>query len=223
MELLRPRTWDEAQMDPRDVHTVWVVQLPCPDVGDDYAVALVASPDESTDEAVTASSVLLGYLRGYQPMRYASAVLAAAAQARHEQMVWAQLTTVLNLDAEAAAPILAHTRRNRPSIRDSDTAPMTFAPILGMSDMRGRINVSLHGVHIGQWDIDACVEHAQAVVTGHHMAQLDTSYYQRMRDERLVGLDEMQARLVVSGLSELPEGATGITVIAGRDETAAES
>ncbi len=205
-----PPSWADANLNPGDIASVWVTPLMHPEHKRYVCALLAATGEQNTGDA------LLAWLDGYQPMRYASAVLAACQQAEYEQRAWAQLTRAKDTDtspyvgltAELALPVLGHLRKDRPEIRAADTAPMAFKPMLGYRERVGSLLVSVHGEQIGQWEIPAAVDHAVAVIRAHHTCPMDDLYRDAMTE--VVGLDTEHSLAMVTMLGDVQTDVVGV-------------
>lgn len=137
-------------------------------------------------------------LRGYQPMRYAQAVLTAAVQAQYEEMLWGQLSHRLGMEEQAMAMLLVELRELRPVIPDGWTAPLRFTPIFGQASRKGLVTVSYRGIDFTQWSYEDTAGHGRAVVEAAAAAPLDAMYYRYLIDS--IGLDKALASTVVVAL-----------------------
>lgn len=207
---------DVPDFDPDTIRTLWVDSFPVGQPPDEtYTTAIVAGLTDPAENAPgpVAGDLLLCWLRGYQPMRYATAVLTVWARARHEQSVWTQLhATGMNLDT--AQFVVARCRKAWEPLNPAHTAPMSFEPILSSSTMQGMVNVSVCGREIGTWTLDDTLGHATAVLQNNAMAPLDQAFFEALtRHEDVEPRDDPEflqvARAAVSQLSDYMQRADG--------------
>jgi hypothetical protein len=183
-----------AELDPHTWSMLYVNTLPA---DDGYEVAVLACPKGQEEDP--SDWPVLTILRGYQQVRYAQAVITAAVQARHEQMIFQQFRGIFEFDRRMALQTMMELRESRPAISDTGTKPLSFRPIFGNATQRGLVIVSYEGTEFTQWEVDDAMSHGQGVLEGVAVAPLDTAYYRFLRDT--IGAPEKVARAAVHGLA----------------------
>lgn len=161
----------------------WIHTEPTID-GKAYIVTLSLSEDFAVTLTPTRASA------------YASALLAAVADAEYDHAIFRQITEKLGLGDDVAAQMILDLRRERP-LREA--AGLTF--ISGVSARLRHPFVQVNGQdgqEYGQLDAPAGRRHALGVLEAVPTADLDASYYKTLRS--LVNLDEGRARQVVEDI-----------------------
>jgi hypothetical protein len=210
--LMRPRHYhDVPDFDRNKITGLWAVGFPSPEDDLRYAVSIVASMADDIDGQIGPGrgDLLLCTLRGYQPMRYAMAVMTAYAQAKHEQSVWAQLQK-MKISLDAARHVVADCREKREPVNHGHTLPLAFEPIVSSTTLTGKIHVLLDGVRFAQWDLEDAKGHATHVLEVAAMCPCDQAYYEAisgtgMQDKGVPTPDEEHQRVARAAVSMLGE------------------
>lgn len=196
VHILNPADWASLNT------TSWRVDGP--DGAMDTHIVVQAVPTGVDDEEAWPTLV---ELRGYQPVRYAQVVIAAAARAEYEQMVMQQLTARMGIDDKVmVAHVLLDLREQvGPIPNAASTAPLTFTPIFGHNTRQGMVQVEYAGIPFSQWTPADAFGHAHAVLKLVAVADLDRAYTRYLVDK--VGLDLATASTAVHflGATEAPE------------------
>jgi len=160
---------------------IWVISDVLPD--GTYGAVIHFSPD-------LAHSVPGGGELG----AYVTAVLSAAAAAKYDAAVLAQLTAITSAEAAAETMVLLRDRRNQTEWR---AGPMTLTPGVSVFNKKPFLRCAA-GARAWQWDPDDVLRHVGDVLQVAVGVADDTRYYQLLIEH--IGLDEPTARSVVSGL-----------------------
>jgi hypothetical protein len=223
--LMRPRHYEDVLgFDPQKINMLWAVAFPSPQDDLRYALSIVAGMGERKPgkEGPQPGDLLLCTLRGYQPARYATAVLTAWARAQHEQAVWAQLQST-RMTLELAAHVIGEYRSKQEPPNPAHTAPLSFTPLVSNRTMRGKVNVALDGVEFGQWDLDEARGHAMHVLEVAAMTPCDQAYFESISGQGLSGIgvpppDEQQLMVAHAAIAELGEHMDSAARLDGWDK-----
>lgn len=128
-------------------------------------------------------------------VQHVSAVYAAAHRAEYDAAVVRQLDNLVG--REHAAQLITDMRSDRPPIDQSALAPLELLPGVNQAG-DPFIAIMLAGKPVGQWTVSDALEHAEAVSSAVHVADLDTIYYRTLVN--LVGLDAARASRAVADL-----------------------
>jgi hypothetical protein len=171
----------------REVRAVWVSS----EVAADGAYVVGVSIDEDTMVPLS------------DPVRYATAVVEAAALAEYDAAILSQLSK-LGTPIQVCAHLVHELREARPPRDVAALAPFGFEPGVSMRTRKGFLLVSHNGVPFGQWDVADAEGHAVQVLGAAAVVGLDRQYRDAL--ERLIGLDEPTALRVVGDLAQFREG-----------------
>lgn len=166
---------------------IWVISDVMPD--GTYGAVIHFSPD-------LAYSVPGGADLG----TYVTAVLSAAAAAKYDAAVLAQLTRVSS--AEAAAEAVGHLRKQR-NQTEWRAGPMTLTPGISAFDKKPFLRCAA-GAQVWQWNPDDVLRHVGDVLQVAVGVADDTRYHRLLVDH--ISLDEPTARAVVGDLSSFFAG-----------------
>jgi hypothetical protein len=208
--LMRPRHFEDVpHFDPEDITSLWVASYPSPQDDLRYAVTIVASTREEDPEKKVPDKgdVLLCTLRGYQPMRYAAAVLSAWARAQLEQAMWAQMQR-MQMSLAVAAHVVMDWRKRQDPLNPAHTDPLMFSPIVSNRTFTGMVQVSLRGVPFGQWDLTDVLGHATNVLEGAALTPCEQAYFEALTGIGVEGVeppDDEHWRVGHAAVSQLSE------------------
>lgn len=128
---------------------------------------------------------------------YASALLAACAQAEYDAAVFAQVTKRLRLGADEAVLLVQAMRGDRLPIHASG---ILFEPGVSERKKHPFVHFLKDGDHLGQMDVPSARRHALHVLEAPANADLDALYYRVLRG--FIGVDEPLARAAVGNIGE---------------------
>lgn len=169
-------------MSQSDEEGLWIRSEPTHD-GTAYVVTLSID----ADFAVT--------LTPTRALAYASALLAAVADAEYDAAIVQQVMAALGLDLEHAFQLVNDMRAERPARAASG---LTFVPGVSARAKHPFIILEREGKPIAQLEVGSARRHAMHVLEAPTGADLDSAYYKVLRG--LVGLDEARARNVVEDI-----------------------
>lgn len=139
-----------------------------------------------------------------ESIRYAAAVLDAAARAEYDGAVFAQMSGIDGIGTQSAAMLVLDLRKDRPPLDGDALTPLGLEPSVN-PEGKPFLVVSIAGEKVGQWTPAEARGHALNVLEVVAAVDLDSAYYRLLRG--IVGLDEHRARNIVSELgNHRPEG-----------------
>lgn len=153
--------------------------------GKAYVVTLAMSPD---------------FILTLTPVRasaYASALLAACAQAEYDAAVFAQITSRLGLGVDEAVLLVQAMREDRLVIEASG---IVFVGGVSERKKHPYVHFLKDGELIGQMDVPSARRHALHVLEAPAAADLDALYLRVLRS--LIGVPEDVGRSVVANIGE---------------------
>lgn len=184
-------------MSDREPRAVWVTSDVNPDGSAGYIVTVSATDDVALS------------LKADAAVRYVATATRAAVIARHDAAVMHQLTTRFGLDPVTGAQAVADLRQDREPLNDAATAPLRFDPIVSGTTLRPYVHLWAGDTKISQWTPKDCLEHAGYVMEALAGADLDSAYYQYLR--QTIGIDVQRARAVVAHLGDEDAGLSDPT------------
>lgn len=131
---------------------------------------------------------------------WATAVLAAAAEAEHDARVLRQLTEILHTTTTEAVHVIGDLRSRRPPRTDATTAPLRLESGVTLEG-RPFLILAINGQRVGQWTCTDARGFAQHVLEVNSAVDLDTAYHRYLTEQ--LGLDPAQARDVITGLAHV--------------------
>ncbi|MFR9675856.1 hypothetical protein [Streptomyces sp. TR02-1] len=136
-------------------------------------------------------------------LAYASTIFDAAQRAEYDAAVVRQLTTLPDIDVDAAVGVLRDVWEDRPDLDSTAIAPMLLQPGLNKREMRPGIVVHLDDGDkprtLGTWTVQQAREHATQVMETVWAVDLDSAYLRFLRGT--MDLDAGTARAMISDLA----------------------
>lgn len=189
-----PVTDDTPDDTPEDERFIRVSTDPLLDGSTAYAVTLDVGPDLSRT------------LSEPEAIRYARAVLHAAARADYDAAVIRQMLDTVQVPPGHVATLVAELRARRAPLDRAGLEPIELGAHVAAPRLLGDgarveafLTVYVNGKGIGQWTTDDARRHALYVLEALSVAQLDGEYVSLLMDR--VDLPLGHAHVVVEGLA----------------------
>lgn len=165
----------------------WICTEPTID-GKTYVVTLSMSED------------LAFTLTPIRASAYATALLAAVADAEYDHAIFRQITEKVGMAEELAFQLVRDVRNERPQ---REAAGLKFIPGVSARKRHPFVQVTSNNQEVGQFDTDSARRHALHVLEAVPAADLDAAYLKVLR--ATIGLDENRARQIVENVGEFRE------------------